>query len=540
MNYFIGVDVGTGSVRAGIFNSYGKQYSVCKKNITTWSYDEVYKEQSSTEIWNNICEVVRSCIKESGIDKKFIKGIGFDATCSLVALDEAGNPVTLSKSENKERNVILWMDHRAEKETKLINATGHSVLDFVGGKVSIEMEIPKILWIKNNLKNSYDKIKYFFDLPDFLVYKATGKIIRSLCSLGCKWNYLNHENKWDDDFIEKIGLSDILKENYEKIGGEVRAIGEKAGTISKEAAEALGVLENVIIGTSMIDAHAGGLGVIGIDDGEKINYNNRLALIGGTSSCHMAVSNEMLKVPGIWGPYYNAMLPGMWLLEGGQSTTGALIDYVIKNHPAYIELIKLAEVSKRDIYEELNQILKNLALEKSVEIDKLTKDVHILPYFIGNRSPRADSNLRGMISGVNMNTSLENLAISYLAIIQAIAYGTRHIIDTMNENGFEINKIFMTGGGTKNLIFMKTHSNVTSCNIILGKEEEAVLLGAAILGAVCSDEYKNINEAMQGMSEIGKIIYPKNNLKKYHENKYKVFKKMYVDYVSYKEIMDNK
>ena len=192
MNYFIGVDVGTGSVRAGIFDSTGKKYAVAKKDITTWSYEKIYKEQSSDEIWSNICEIVNKIILDSGLNKEKITGIGFDATCSLVALDKSGQPITVSKTGNNNQNIILWMDHRASEETNTINSKNNKILDFVGGKVSIEMEIPKLLWLKNNLPSVYDNIDLFFDLPDFLVYKATGETIRSLCSLGCKWNYLNH------------------------------------------------------------------------------------------------------------------------------------------------------------------------------------------------------------------------------------------------------------------------------------------------------------------------------------------------------------
>lgn len=538
MNYYIGVDVGTGSVRAGIFDATGKKIAMDIKNITTWSYNKVFKEQSSNEIWKHICEVVKSSINKSGIDKNDIKGIGFDATCSLVALDENKEPVSLNCFDEKDRNIILWMDHRAKKETDFINSKAHKVLDFVGGKISIEMEIPKILWVKNNLPESYEKIKYYFDLPDFLVFKATGKIVRSLCSLSCKWNYMSHKGKWEDDFIEEIGLKDIIKNDYEKIGGEIKKIGEKAGNLSKSAQKELGLNSDVVVGISMIDAHAGGLGVIGIDDGEEIKYENRIALIGGTSSCHLAINKNMIKVPGVWGPYYGAMLPDMWLLEGGQSATGALIDYIIKNHSAYNDLVKQSVKNNTNIYDELNMILMNLSVDGNIDV--LTENLHILPYFIGNRSPRANSKLQGVIVGMNMDNSLENLALNYLATIQSIAYGTRHIIETMNEYGFNIDKIFMTGGGTKNPVFLKAHSNITSCNIILGSERESVLLGASMLGAVANKEYENIYLAMKNMSSYGEKIFPNKQLKDYHNKKYKVFKKMYENYLSYQEIMNNK
>lgn len=103
-----------------------------------------------------------------------IVGIGFDATCSLVALDEAGMPVTLSTTGATEQNIILWMDHRADVETLRINATHHPLLRYVGGQVSLEMQCPKLLWIKENLPDSWCKASKFLDLPDYLTYRCTG------------------------------------------------------------------------------------------------------------------------------------------------------------------------------------------------------------------------------------------------------------------------------------------------------------------------------------------------------------------------------
>ncbi|RUA08498.1 MAG: ribulokinase, partial [Fusobacteria bacterium] len=116
MNYYLGIDVGTGSARVGLFSAKGKMITSQKEDITLWSYGGVFKEQSSEEIWDKICKLSKSVVEKSGISKEQIKGIGFDATCSLVALDQDGKPVSLSMSGEDKQNVILWMDHRAEEQ----------------------------------------------------------------------------------------------------------------------------------------------------------------------------------------------------------------------------------------------------------------------------------------------------------------------------------------------------------------------------------------------------------------------------------------
>jgi len=550
--YYLGVDVGTGSARAGLFSDTGKMLGTASKAIKMWKNDPAYVEQSSNNIWDSVCWSVKEALKKSGLKADDIKGIGFDATCSLVALDKDDNPVTLSPDGNEERNVIVWMDHRAIKEAELINSKKHKVLDFVGGIISPEMETPKLLWLKNNLNESWNNTARFFDLPDFLVYRATGSDTRSLCSTVCKWTYQGHVDSdnpdsvgaWDSSYFRLIGLGDLVDNNFEKIGQKIRPIGEKVDKgLSAEAAKGLGLIEGIPVGVSIIDAHAGGIGMLGavLEDNTEIDDDTiyrRLALIGGTSSCHMALSVKSNFVPGVWGPYFSAMVPDLWLAEGGQSATGALVDHIIFSHKGSVELLKLSETQDKSVYQLLNERLD--VLTESVDfMSKLTKSLHVLPYFHGNRSPRANPNLHGAITGLKLSSSLDELALIYYATIQSIAYGTRHIIEEMNNNGFELDTIFACGGGTKNPVFLQEHADITGCRIVLSAEHEAVLLGAAVLGAVASGNVSSVLDGMKKMNKADKVIYPTlGKISEYHNAKYKVFIKMYEDQVSYKQIMD--
>jgi len=547
---FIGIDVGTGSARAGVFTSEGVMLGSASKPIKMWKYDHDFVEQSSDDIWESISHSVKEAMKKAGIPKEEIKGIGFDATCSLVALDSHDKAVSVSKSNNDEQNVIVWMDHRAITETNFINSTKHEVLKYVGGKISPEMETPKLLWLKKHHPECWKRAEKFFDLPDFLVYKATGQDVRSLCSTVCKWTYMGHikgnnaesVGSWSDSYFKAIGLEELTNEGYKRIGSIVRPIAEKVeGGLNHKSAHELGLNEGTAVGVSIIDAHAGGIGMLGavLKDEDKIDFSKRLALIGGTSSCHMAVSPDPSFVPGVWGPYFSAMVPGMWLSEGGQSATGALVDHIIFSHAKAAELKTEAEKTKKTVYDLLNAKLEEMSLNSQFP-SGLTKELHLLPYFHGNRSPRANPMLRGTISGMKLSDSIEELALLYLATIQAIAYGTRHIIEEMNNNGFKIDTIFICGGGTKNPVFIREHADITQCRLVLSKEPEAVLLGSAILGATASGEASSVQDGMAKMCKAEKIIHPaKGIIVSYHNAKYKIFKKMYEDQISYKTIMSD-
>lgn len=550
---YIGIDVGTASARAGIFTPDGVMLGCGTREIRIYRSQNDFVEQSSDDIWRACCAAVKEAKSQAGINPNYVRGIGFDATCSLVALDAQDRPVSVSPTGRDEQNVVVWMDHRAVEQAQRINATAHHVLRYVGGTISPEMQSPKLLWLKENLPDTWRRSARFFDLPDFLTYRATSDDTRSLCTTVCKWTYLGHEPPvrsdaigcWDDSFFCGIGLADLVEEGYQRIGTRVRPMGEPvANGLTETTARELGLNPGTPVGVAIIDAHAGGLGVLGAPlDGirpDTESIETRLALVGGTSSCHMAVSRGPRFVNGVWGPYFAAMIPGMWLTEGGQSATGALVDHVIFSHARATDLQEEAAAANRTVYELLNDRLE--ALARNVDFPaQLTRDLHVLPYFHGNRSPRADPTLRGAVSGLKLSDTIDDLALLYLATIQAIAHGTRHIIDTLNGCGYAIDTIMICGGGTKNPVFLREHADIIGSPIVLPREPEAVLLGSAILGAVASGDppsADSVMEAMANMSAAGRIITPATGfVGKYHAAKHAIFHRMYEDHIAYRALM---
>ena len=164
-----------------------------------------------------------------------------------------------------------------------------------------------------------------------------------------------------------------------------------------------------------------------------------------------------------------------------------------------------------------------------------------MPDFHGNRSPRADPTLRGMICGLRLGADADDLALLYLATVQAIAYGTRHIIETLNAHGYAIDTILASGGGTRNAVFLREHADATGCAVVLAQEPEAVLLGASILGAVAGGVHRGIREAMAAMSREGVATPPAGDaVRRYHDAKYAVFRRMFEDQMSYRSIMSER
>jgi FGGY-family pentulose kinase len=540
--FVIGVDVGTGSARAGLFSPTGQMLASSVEPIEMWRPKPGYAEQSSSDIWRAICQVVRACRDTAGVEAGQIAGISFDATCSLVVLDKQMQPLAVNDEGDNGRNIIVWMDHRALEETEEINAGDYDVLRYVGGRLSPEMETPKLLWLKRHLPAIWQRAGKFFDLADFLTWKASGVDARSLCTVVCKWTFLGHEGKhgkWDKKFFKNIGLGDLFDDD--KVVPDVRPMGSKLGNLTLEAAQQLGLTTNCAVGVGIIDAHAGGLGLLGAiwEGKEKTNLGDlesALALIGGTSNCHMAVSREPRYIDGIWGPYYGAMVPGMWLTEGGQSTAGSAIDHVIADHANAAQLQAQAKKQKKTVYELLNAEIARLQAVEG-RGPEVTREVHILPYFLGNRSPHADPHAHASIDGLSLDAGVTSQALRYYAVVQAVAYGTRDIIDNMNARGYAIDTMFVTGGGTKNPLWLQEHADATGCKIILPQEPEAVLLGSAVLAATAAGLYPDIYAAMQNMNRAGTVVKPRRETQKYHKAKYKIFKDLYKEQKRRREAM---
>jgi FGGY-family pentulose kinase len=529
-SYVIGVDVGTGSARAGLFDLAGSRLALATHPIQMWKPQGEWAEQSSDDIWGAIGDVVRRVVAESGVPADKIIGIGYDATCSLVVLNVEGRPLSVSPDGDPQRNVIVWMDHRALAETDAINAGDYDVLRYVGGKISPEMEVPKLLWLKNHLPQTFARAARFFDLADYLSYQSTGGNIRSECTTVCKWTFLAHENRWDEAFFKKIGLPEFPDERI-GLASDVRPLGSIAGRLTAAAAAHLSLAEGTSVAVGAIDAHAGGIGLLGGTwdkdaEPDTARLESALALIGGTSSCHMAVSREPRFIPGVWGPYFGAMVPGMWLTEGGQSASGALIDFAIDTHPASAELTQRAKAEGLTKYEILNERVEALSADLAHPA-LLARDLHVLDYHLGNRSPFADPRARGMVDGLGLDTSLDSLAVLYLATIQAVAYGTRAIIDALNAQGYAIDQILVTGGGTKNPLWLREHADATGATLRLPRESESVLLGAAILGAVASGGYPSIPAAMQAMAHTGESVAPNPAARALHDAKFRCYLGMY-------------
>lgn len=333
------------------------------------------------------------------------------------------------------------------------------------------------------------------------------------------------------------------------------------GYLSEKAAHELGLPAGIAVGSGVIDAYAGWIGTVGAkvqlgsdqlsSDAAKNDRSQaftRLAAVAGTSTCHLAMSPKPVFVPGVWGPYRDTILPGFWMAEGGQSATGELLKHVIETHPAFNQALSIAESYHTNIYDYLNEHLKEMVVDaKAPSVAYLGRHFFFYGDLFGNRSPIADPNMTGSVIGLSSDKSVSGLALYYYATLEFIALQTKQIIDTMNKAGHNIHSIFMSGSQCQNDILMALIASACEMPVLIPRYvHAAVCHGAAMLGAKAasadsSGKTEDLWDIMDRMSKPGKAVYPTTDE---HERallkvKYKVFLEQCEKQQEYRKLVDD-
>ena len=483
--YVVGIDCGTQSLRTGIFDLAGKPlvYAVREYPI---SFPRVsWAEQDPADWWQAAKDTIAECLGRAQVKPSDITGISLDGTaCTVVCADKNGQPL---------RPGILWMDIRAHEQAERVTATNDPVLKYAGGKESPEWMIPKALWLKENEPRVYEEAERIAEVTDWLMFRLTGRWTASLNVITCKWNYAVPEGGWPKRLLQSLGMTEIL----DKWPQDVLALGERAGELTNTAAKALGLPAGIPVAEGGIDAYLGMLGMATVKPG-------RMAVVMGSSTCHMGLSDRGIFGSGVWGPYPDALLRGTWVLEGGQTATGSIVKWFRDNF-AGAEQAQAAK-SGRDAYQILD--------EKAAGVPPGSEGLVLVDYFQGNRTPIRDPLVRGALWGLGLKHTSAHV---FRAILEGTAYGTRHILEDLAAHGFKVAELYATGGGAKSRLWLQIHADVCGLPIYLAEVGEATTLGSAVAAAVGAGHYASLPEASENMVTITGQVEPDPRLREAYD-----------------------
>jgi ribulose kinase len=295
----------------------------------------------------------------------------------------------------------------------------------------------------------------------------------SLNNASIRWHYQN--GQYAVNLMQAAGLDELAS----KLPAEVVAMGEVIGELTTDAAAALGLPAGLPVVQGGADAFVAmvGLGVVS---------PGALAMITGSSHLHLGLSDHAFHGSGVWGTYADAVVRGLHVIEGGQTSTGSVINW-------FRELVGL---DKSD-YAELNDLAA--ALPPGAE------GLIVQEHFQGNRTPHTDPRSRGVISGLTLKHRREHI---FRAVIEGVAYGTELIFQTMRQAGYSPEQIIVCGGATNSPLWLQIHADVSGLPLTLTKVADAPALGSAILASVGSGHYADMAQACAQMVHVERTIEP--------------------------------
>ncbi|MDR3470798.1 MAG: FGGY family pentulose kinase [Devosia sp.] len=512
----VGVDVGTGSARAGVFTAGGQLLGRAEHPIAMRRCSSDLAEQDSDDIWQAVLAAVRAAIAMAEAPPEAIAAIGLDATCSLVVRDAQGAPLPVSPQGEARWDTIVWLDHRAMAEAEECTATGDALLGHFGGVMSPEMQLPKLMWLKRHMPATWAAMGHAFDLVDFLTFKATGSTARSRSTLAAKWGWGGGPaaTGWPRDLLDRVDLPDLIERG--RLPDSPVPPGSDLGPLAVDVAQALGLGGNVRVAAGLVDAHAGALGVLGAHALAPAGLDRHLCLIAGTSNSILALAPDPRPRPGVWGPFAGAILPDVWLLEAGQSATGAVLDHLIRWHRAGGESTP----------ERHQAIAERITALRTAEGVKFAARLHILPDFHGNRSPLAEPAALGVISGLGLDTDFDSLCRLYWRAAVAVALGVRQNLEALAAAGFDTTTLLVGGGHARNRLLLDLYADATGATVVESRAPDAMLLGSAILAAMAAGLYPSLAEAAAGMDQGGTARRPDPSVTAGFDRDYRILLEM--------------
>lgn len=490
----LGIDAGTASLRAGLFDLEGRPLSFYDQSYTTYYPRAGWAEQHPDDWWQALVHAVRGCLAGNGIESQRVIGLAIDAPCDILLADEHGQPLSES---------IMWMDLRATAQARALTATHDPVLRYCGTDVPAEWPLPKALWLKQQQPREWQQARHLVEQMGWLTWRLTGVWAIPLNSAAAKWHYRASEETtqtegWPLQLLQAVDLADLP----EKVPGIVLPMGGKAGELTKQAAQELGLPEGIAVSMSGIDAHAGMVGM-------NVLAPGTLALITGTSTCQLVQSIEPVFDPGLWGPFESAVVVGEWTIEAGQSSTGGtvrwLLDTLSGNLPAGEGRYEVADAA---------------AAAVPPGADGLT----VLDYWQGSRTPIKDPHARGTIWGL---TTAHGPGHLLRAVYEGTGYGNRLILEKLQTLGVPTSRIVACGGGTRSSLWLQILADIAGVPISLTEVADAVSLGSAICAAVGAGAFPDLLTAGAAMVHPGRIIEPETSTLSIYNEGYERYKKTY-------------
>lgn len=481
MSYFVGIDVGTSATKAVLFNELGKIVATSSKEYDLIQKNNGWAEQRPND-WKNAAILT---LKEVAlnVDPIKIKGVGISGQMhGLVLLDKELKPLC---------NSIIWCDQRTQKEVD-------QIIDTVGKEKYIELTLnapntsftlSKLLWVKNNCPDIYDKIYKILLPKDYINFCLTGKFATDVSDASGTGYFDVTNRKWSKELLDTFEINENLLPKVFQSSNPI-------GNITKEISDITGLSTETVVVAGAGDQAAAALGN-GI-----IKENTASISLGTSGVVFTAIDEPVYDNLGRTHTFCHAV-DDMWHIMGVTQGCGLSVSWFKHNF------------ADKYSYKELDDKASMISSD----------GVIFLPYLMGERTPHLDSDCRGSFTGLSANHNCFNL---YRAVIEGVCFSLKDCCDVIAETGINMNSLKVCGGGANSNFWLQVLSDVLNNDLTVSDNAESGALGVAILSAVGSGVYPSIEIASEKMNtlNLSNIVADKSNFAKYNSI-YQNYKRLY-------------
>jgi L-ribulokinase len=525
--YTIGIDFGTESGRALLVDARdGREVATAVHAYSNSVIDEHlpgsdkplppdWALQDPLDYIEVIKTTIPAVLQQSGVKPDEVKGIAIDFTaCTMMPTKRDGRPLcTLPELRNNPHSwVKLWKHHASQPQADQINDTarrlGESWLPRYGGKISSEWFFSKALQILQEAPEVYTAADRLLEAADWVIWQLTGVETRNACTAGYKAIVQDGQYPAKAYFAAlDPRFADVVETRMSR---QFAPLGGKAGGLTAEAARWTGLPAGTPVAVANVDAHV-------TVPALTITEPGRMAIIMGTSNCHLLMGAELQTVEGMCGVVPDGIVPGYYGYEAGQSGVGDIFAWFV-DHAVPPEYHAAAKAAGKDLHSYLEH---EAAKQKPGESGLLALD-----WWNGNRSTLVDADLTGLLIGATLGTRAPEI---YRALIEATAYGTRTIVEAFESRGVAVNEIVVAGGlPEKNKLLTQIYADVTGRPLKQGASAQSPALGSAMHAAVAAGIYPNIQAAAQKMARLkDEVVTPIAANQAVYDQLYAEYKTLY-------------
>ncbi len=522
--YAVGIDYGTESGRALLLDlETGEEVAVSETRYPNGVIDRALPEtglelaadwalQDPDDYVHVVETAVPAVLASAGVSAADVVGLGVDFTsCTVLPVREDGVVLcTLPEWRSRPHSwPKLWKHHAAQPVADRLNAVAHErgeeFLARYGGKLSSEWYFPKLieLWLED--REVYDAAHGFIEATDWIVWWLTGNERRNACTAGYKACWSEREGLPAAEFFEAAfpGFS----EPAAKLGTSFFPLGGAAGTLRAEVAARIGLAETTTVAIGNVDSFVS-------VPGAGVNQPGTFLMVIGTSICDLVIDREEIRLPGITGVVRDGIVPGFYGYEAGQVAVGDMLAWFVDRIGATADDAAPGEEPHEALEREAARLRPGEA------------GLLALDWWNGNRTILADADLTGVIAGLTLQTTKGEI---YRALLEAIAFGNRRIMDNFTEHGLKLGDIVACGGiAEKSPLTMQLLADTTGRPVHVPASTQIPARGAALFGAVAAGVFADIETAIEATRpEIRRSFQPDCEAKAVYDALYAVYRELH-------------